>query len=128
MNLYDFFENLKLALHLPEDIELRWLPGKGGKYRGMVSKDCKTIFIFDEDEEAAKETLVHEVIDLLVTRLAIAAQNPVARSDELYDIKEAVVEALRKLMTDEEIVKAGSRHAVIKQLKRLGGSDYIVRD
>jgi hypothetical protein len=121
MNLYEYFEKIKAALHLPEETELRYLPGKGGKYRGLVSKDGRTIFVFDEDEEAAKETLLHEVIDLLVTRLALALRDPeIARSNELYSVKEAVVEALRKLITEEEIAKKGAREQIVKELKRLG--------
>ena len=124
MNLYELFENLKLALHLPEDIELRWLPGKGGKYRGMVSKDGKTIFIFDRDEEEAKETLVHECIELLIVKLAQLIVNPeIARKEkELYEIKEAVVETIRRLITEEEIAKKGFTELVVKELKKIDRS------
>ena len=124
MNIYELFENLKLALHLPEDIELRWLPGKGGKYRGMVSKDGKTIFIFDRDEEEAKETLVHECIELLIVKLAQLIVNPeIAREEkELYEIKEAVVETIRRLITEEEIAKKGFTELVVKELKKIDRS------
>ena len=127
MNLYDFFEYLKHALHLPEELELRWLPGKGGKYRGMVSKDCRTIFIFDEDEEDARETAVHEAVEVLIVRLAQLITNPtLAREErELYNLKEAVVEVIRKLVTEEQIVKRGSVNEIVKRLRELGGTDYI---
>lgn len=114
-----FFEKLKAALHLPDELELKWLPDSRCCYRGYVA--ANTIFIFDKDEEKAKETLLHEVVDLLVTKLATAIRNPeVARADEIYNIKEAVVEALRKLITEEEVIKKGSREQIIKELKRLG--------
>lgn len=105
---------------------MRWIPSAECKYRGYVSKDGKCIFIFNEDEKSAKETLLHEVVDLLITKLAIAIRDPaVAKSDEIYNIKEAVVEAIRKLIVEEQVIKKGSREEIIRELKRLGGEELI---
>ena len=120
MSLFDYFEALKSVLHL-HDLELRWLPGKGGKYRGLVSKDLKTIFVFDEDEDDAKETLLHEVIDLLVTQLSLF----ILKGDDNYTTKEVVVETLRKLMNEDTIKRRGLREMIIRELKELGDEDLI---
>ncbi len=127
MNLFNFFDYLKQALHLPEETELKWIPTDNCKYRGMVSKDGKTIFIFDPDEEEAKETLIHEAIELLIVRLAQCIVNPeVARSEkELYNLKEAAVEVIRQLITEEAVIKQGSINELIRLLKQAGREDLI---
>jgi len=127
MNLYDFLNRLKQALYLPEENELKWLPRKGGKYRGMVSKDGKTIFIFDKDDEEAKETLNHEAVELLIVRLAQTIVNPEVARDkkELYNLKEAVVEAIRRLIIEEEVIKRGIANEIIKELEKMGREDLI---
>jgi len=51
-------------------------------YRGYVSQDCSTIFIFDTDEADARETLLHEVIDMLISRVAIKS-----RDEDIYPLK-----------------------------------------
>uniref|UniRef100_A0A7V4KBS6 Uncharacterized protein n=1 Tax=Fervidobacterium pennivorans TaxID=93466 RepID=A0A7V4KBS6_FERPE len=127
MNFYDFFSYLKQALYLPEEIELKWIPTENCKYRGYVTKDSKTIFIFDKNEEEAKKTLIHESIELLIVRLAQCIVNPeIARNNkELYNLKEAVVEVIRQLITEEEVIKKGSMNEIIRLLKEAGRDDLI---
>jgi len=127
MNLYDFLNRLKHALYLPEENELKWLPGKGGKYQGMVSKDGKTIFIFDKDDEEVKETLIHEAVEVLIVRLARTIVNPKVAGDkkELYNLKEAVIETVRRLITEEEVIKRGDANEIIKELEKMGRGDLI---
>ena len=126
MNLFELFEYLKHALYLPEDTQLRYLPGKGGgKYRGMVSKDGKTIFIFDEDEEEAKRTLIHECIELLIVNLAKVIINPNENPKELLLMKEAVVDAIADLISEKSIATRGDINFFVRELKKRGGGDLV---
>ena len=125
MNLFELFEYLKRALYLPEDTQLKYLPGKGAKYRGMVSKDGKTIFIFDEDEEEAKRTLIHECIELLIVNLAKVIVNPDENPRELLMMKEAVVDAIADLISEKSIATRGDINWFVRELKRQGGGDLV---
>lgn len=78
--LQSFFYQLKEDLNLPEWLKLTWLPDNSCKYRGVVSGDKKTIFIFDESLREAKETLIHEILDREITSL----QNDINR--DYYEI------------------------------------------
>ena len=69
-------------------------------YRGYVSGN--TIYIFDEDLREAKETLLHEIIDLFVTRLSFIIKEPKVARTKQYNLKEVVVETLRKKMKNFE--------------------------
>jgi len=125
MNIYELFEDLKHALYLPEDTQLKYLPGKGGKYRGMVSRDGKTIFIFDEDEEEAKRTLIHECIELLIVNLAKVIVNPDENPKELIKIKEAVVDTIADLISEKSIATRGDINFFVRELKKRGGGDLV---
>ena len=125
MNIYELFEDLKHALYLPEDTQLKYLPGKGGKYRGMVSRDGKTIFIFDEDEEEAKRTLIHECIELLIVNLAKVIVNPDENPKELIKIKEAVVDTIADLISEKSIATRGDINWFVRELKKRGGGDLV---
>ncbi|MCD6542287.1 MAG: hypothetical protein J7K38_03060 [Thermoplasmata archaeon] len=121
MNIYELFEDLKHALYLPEDTQLKYLPGKGGKYRGMVSRDGKTIFIFDEDEEEAKRTLIHECIELLIVNLAKVIVNPNKSPEELLMMKEVVVDTLTSLISEKALATRGNINWFVRELKKAGG-------
>lgn len=113
MNQY--FEMLKSVFYLPKELKLEWIPDSQCKYRGYVSQDCSTIFIFDVDEADARETLLHEIIDMLVSGVAIRS-----RVEDIYPIKEGVVETLRKLIPVKEVEIEGSRREIIEELEKYG--------
>lgn len=117
MRPHDYFSGLKSVLYMLEEVELNWLPGKSNKYRGIVSNDGKTIFIFDDDEDQANETILHEVLNLLIVKMANSNDNSeITRiGKEIY-----LAEMLRKLVSPEELVNKGSREEIIHELKRLG--------
>jgi len=110
----DFFRRLKYALHLPKDTKLHLVPA-ACKYRGVVSKDGKDIFIFDSD----KETLLHETIDLLITKLLVY------RGGDIYEVKEAVVEIICSLISPEKVVERGSIEEIIDELQKRGFQDLV---
>lgn len=123
-DLYTLFYNLKEALHLPEELNLRWIPDNRCKYQGCVSEDHKTIYIFNEDEERAKETLLHEVTELLITDFVLTGSN-ITRSKDLIDLREVIVESLRKLMSEEKVIKEGGQAEILRLLKEAGREDLI---
>lgn len=122
MELYDYFNRLKSVLFMLEEVELKWLPGKSNKYRGMVSNDGRTIFVFDTDEGKASETLLHEILSLLIVKMAYSiSADPAVSSDTARMGKEIyLVEMLRKFIPPEELAKKDSREQIIQELKRLG--------
>jgi len=98
MKLQAYFNNLKFLFKLPADVKLRWIPDDRCRYRGFVSDD-NTIFIFDTDESRARETLLHEIVDMLITRLAVKLANNVKSR---YWMKEAVVDTLIRALRQSD--------------------------
>jgi|GEM_PF-5997700 hypothetical protein len=116
-----YFKRLKREFYLPEELQLRWIPDNTCPYRGCVSGNI--IYIFDEDLNQAKETLLHEILDLFVTKLSFIIKEPkIARTRQTYELKEVVVETLRKKMKNFE------RPLLIdkSQIGQVIGSEIIV--
>lgn len=65
-----------------------------------MSEDRKTTFVFDVEEERAKEILLHEIVELLITDLIMASNEK-----SFHTLKEAVVEVLRRLISEKEITE-----------------------
>lgn len=121
MDPYDYFYKLKSVLYMLEEVELNWLPGKSNKYRGIVSNDNSTIFIFDSEESQANETQLHEILSLLIVKMAGSEDNYEIASigKEIY-----LAEMLRKFISPEELVNKESREEVIQGLKHLGCKSF----
>lgn len=120
--LQSFFDQLKKDLNLPEWLKLTWLPDDSCKYRGVVSGDEKTTFIFDKWLREAKETLLHEILDREITSL----QNDINR--DYYDILRSrldpdkfneVVEEFRKVNKDLGKVYQRKEELVDKLVDRI---------
>jgi hypothetical protein len=95
---------LKQKLNLGYELQVRWVPNGDNRLSGEVKGDC--IYIYDEDEVEALETLRHEFLDYAisniiepykqVTNKLIALINEIA-----YKRKEKLVEALSSLMAKQ---------------------------
>jgi hypothetical protein len=99
--LFHELERLKQKLGLGHELELRWLPGGNEKLCGEVKGTC--IYIYEEREEKAVETLRHEFFDYLISKTVepyekIANKLISLMNDEAYMRKEKLVEVLAALI------------------------------
>jgi len=91
-------DELKEKLAIEEELELVWLPSVRGPLSGEI-KD-KRIYIYEAEEAKAIQTLVHELVDYLVTtrvvRPLVKLINLLVKSTEadVYQAKEEVIEKL----------------------------------
>jgi hypothetical protein len=94
----------KLEAAIPYDgiSSIVWKPGKEGKLAGEVSNG--TIYVYDEDLNAAIDTLKHEYIDCYLTRKIV---NPLTalvnlfvedKTREIYKQKERIVDVFSRLI------------------------------
>jgi len=94
-------ERLKRKLGLGYELTVEWLPGGKVEICGEVKGGC--IYLYEEDEESALETLKHEFLDYLVSK-SIEPFEKVANllikmvNDEGYARKEKLVEILAALV------------------------------
>jgi hypothetical protein len=94
-------ELLKRKLNLGHELTLKWLPGEKEEICGEVKGDC--IYVYEEDEQNARETLKHEFLDYLISK-AIEPYQKIANkliglmNDEAYSRKEKLVEVLSGLI------------------------------
>lgn len=95
--LQQYFTQLKARYNLPDNITLTWMPDNSCKYHGMTSKDLKSIFIFDEDLEKAKETLKHEILEVVLTQLALILSDSRLSRDDRYRVKESIIEIFNRI-------------------------------
>lgn len=125
--LHQYFNDLKLKFSLPEYFELKWMPDPESKYKGKVTDT--TVYIFDDDLEEARRTLLHEIIDLYITKLSLALNDPqvVKNETEAYYLKEAVVERILSFIfenNDEELrQRAELGESALKGLKKIADAD-----
>ena len=95
-------ERLKQTLKLNYELKVMWAPNKNSKISGEVKGNY--IHVYEEDREAALETLKHEFIDYAishaiepykeVTNRLISLINEIA-----YMKKERLVEAFARLIS-----------------------------
>jgi hypothetical protein len=100
-NLTKELEFLKRRLNLGHELTLKWLPGEKDGICGEVKGGC--IYLYEEDEESALETLKHEFLDYVVSKAAEPYQRIANRlieltNEETYKRKEKLVECLCKLL------------------------------
>jgi hypothetical protein len=99
--LESVLQHLKLTLNLGNELQVKWVPNGDGKLAGEVKNEC--IYIYEEKEEEALKTLVHEFLDYSlsktiepykqVTNKLIALIN-----EEAYRRKERVVEVMMRIL------------------------------
>jgi len=94
-------ERLKKILKLGYELKVRWIPNSNSKLSGEVRGE--TIFIYDEDEELAIETLKHEFIDYAISKVIEPYKEVTNRlidliNEDAYKKKESLVELLSRLI------------------------------
>lgn len=104
VRLEEELERFKTVSKQGLELRLTWQPREISPLSGEVKG--KTIYIYEQEEGKALETLTHEFIDYLVT-LAIDPYKTVVNSliksinRIAYEQKEKIVESLRSLLESE---------------------------
>jgi len=93
--------NLQQKLGLGYELDVVWLPGADEKLAGEVVEN--QIRVYEEDVEKAVETLKHEFIDYVISKVMepyerIANKLIQMTNEEAYRRKEKLTEALVKLV------------------------------
>ena len=94
-------QSLKEKLDLGHELSVKWVPNVHGKLSGEVKGAC--ILIYEVDEEKALETLKHEFLDYIISKIIepyqrIANKLIELTNEEAYKRKERLVEILGKLI------------------------------
>jgi hypothetical protein len=88
-------------LNLGHELTLKWLPGEKDGICGEVKENV--ILIYEDNETKAIETLKHEFLDYVISKVAEPYQRIANRlieltNEETYKRKEKLVECLCKLL------------------------------
>jgi hypothetical protein len=100
--LEEELERLQARFQLCGELKVLWRPGAENGLSGEVRDG--TIYVYEEDELRAVQTLKHELVDYVITSRLVKPLvdliNLLIRSKEaeVYREKERVVEALSKLL------------------------------
>jgi hypothetical protein len=95
-------ESLKRKLSLGYELEVKWVPKGDDKLSGEVKGD--RIYIYDEDEDEALETLRHEFLDYVLSRIIEPYKQVTNKlialiNEEAYKRKEKLVEVLARSLS-----------------------------
>jgi hypothetical protein len=95
-------ERLKQTLNLGYELRVKWVPNGNVKLSGEVRGD--RIYIYDEDEAEALETLRHEFLDYAISNIIEPYKQVTNKlisliNEEAYKGKERLVERLSTLLT-----------------------------
>lgn len=95
-------ERLKRILKLGYELKVRWIPNNNSKISGEVRGDY--IFVYDEDEQVALETLKHEFVDYTISKVVEPYKEVTNRlitliNEIAYARKERLVEMLTQLIS-----------------------------
>jgi hypothetical protein len=93
-------ERLKRKLKLGYELKVRWIPNGSEKLVGEVKGDV--IYVYDEDDDKAVETLRHEFFDYAVSKVVEPYKEVTNKlimliNEETYRRKEKLVEVLSSL-------------------------------
>jgi hypothetical protein len=100
--LKEALEKLKRTLNVGYDLRVKWIPDDGSKLSGEVRGDV--IYIYEEEEGKAIESLKHEFIDHHITREIVEPLVEYANMQKglieilIYGRKEDLVDRLSKLL------------------------------
>ncbi len=102
--LEEELERLKARVGIKTDFTVVWLPKADSKKEGEVVGN--TIFVYSSDIDEALQTLRHEFVDIIVSSaiqpyLKLVNILLSAISEDAYKKKEEAVEALLKLLVDD---------------------------
>ncbi|MEM3502096.1 MAG: hypothetical protein QXH16_06840 [Candidatus Bathyarchaeia archaeon] len=93
-------ERLKRKLCMGYELKVKWIPNGNEELSGEVKSD--TIYVYDEDECEALETLKHEFLDHAIGKIIEPYREMTNKlimliNEEAYKRKEKLIEALIKL-------------------------------
>jgi hypothetical protein len=96
-------EGLKQTLNLGHELTLKWVPNGEKKLSGEVLKDC--IYIYEETEKEALDTLKHEFLDYAISSVIEPYKEVTNKlialiNEEAYRRKERLVEKLSTLLPE----------------------------
>ncbi len=94
-------ERLKSLLKQGYELRVMWTPKRDSKLAGEVREHY--IYVFDEEERAALETLRHEVLDYMVSQAIEPYKNITNHliaviNREAYEKKESLIKSLCRLI------------------------------
>jgi len=94
-------ERLKKLLGLGYGLKVKWIPNGNEKLSGEVKEDV--IYIYEEDEKVAIETLKHEFLDYAISQVIEPYKQITNRlisliNEDAYRRKESLIEALKELI------------------------------
>jgi len=94
-------ECLKQTLNLGYELQVKWVPNRDGKLSGEVKNEC--IYIYEEKEDEALETLVHEFLDYALSKTIEPYKQVTNKlitliNEEAYKRKEKLTESLSKFV------------------------------
>lgn len=94
---------LKSKLQLGHELKLKWIPNGNEKLSGEVKGDV--IYVYDEDEKKALETLRHEFLDYAISKIIepykeVTNKLIILINEEAYRRKEKLVENLARLIRE----------------------------
>ena len=94
-------ERLKRILNVGHDLKVRWVPNRDESISGEVSETV--IYLYDDNEEIALETLRHEFIDWAVSKVIEPYMEVTNRlisflNERAYRQKEDLVEKISRLI------------------------------
>jgi len=117
----ELFKILKHAFGLPREMKLV-LREEDPVYMGLVDGD--KIYVYANSVEDAKNVLVHECIDILISALISYAMRT-GDAEEIYRVKEAVVGVLERVVDENKLLRYGTTNFLASVLKRMGRSDLV---
>lgn len=99
--LEEELERLKHKLQMAYELTVIWIPNGNDKLSGEVKGE--TIFIYEENEKEAIETLRHEFLDYAISKVIEPYRNVTNKlimliNEEAYKRKEKLVKTLCKIV------------------------------
>ncbi|MEM3368493.1 MAG: hypothetical protein QW193_01180 [Nitrososphaerales archaeon] len=94
-------ERLKRILQMGYELKVRWIPNGNDKLSGEVKGDF--IYIYDDNEELAINTLKHEFLDYAISQVIEPYRQVTNKlisliNEEAYRRKEKLIEAIKELV------------------------------
>jgi len=96
-------ERLKKILKLGYELKVRWIPNNNSNLSGEAKGE--TIFVYDKEVELALETLKHEFIDYVISKIIEPYKEVTNRlialiNEDAYKRKERLVKSLCQLIEE----------------------------
>jgi hypothetical protein len=83
------------------ELKVRWIPNNNSKLSGKVKGEI--VYVYDDEEELALETLKHEFIDYVISKVIEPYKQVTNKlvsliNEEAYKRKEKLVETFKELI------------------------------